>query len=1095
MQISFQCPHCSQLFDASPEMYGQTCACQKCAGLFFVPALDSPSDSVEGDLGSGSVASDEGAFSPAIERRQLALEMDELRRGVSLKEEECGRLIAERDNLQNLSQSQAAALREREAEIAESGRLLHSLRQEFEAREKLLGIAEEKSRRSDERLIELTEELRRFKDLEDGWKKAANRVHQLESDAAENAEKLERERINGNEFREKLILIQRERDAFAEKIKELSLSLEQASNKVVEFENQAAKMTLKFEEANEAANREKQERTKEANTFEEQLRGAVARVEQLEEASSRVERELEEERTNRRKAFEKLVSAEKEREAFLESSAVLKAQLEQSLTHSSELEMLTQELKSKLEKFRQAADARNEKHQADLRAHEEQLKDSRRHIANLESDYAVRADELKKAQHGQFSAIKKLEIAEAERDALSASLEAMRVESEQASQRRVEQEKAAAELVQSSGDSSRAVDYHKNKAIQDSRSYEERVDALVLRIAQGEAACAGAEEEVANLRANRIKILEQLAAAEKERDDLRKVVEALRYEVEQSLKQTRKSDECADGLGLQNDQLLKSVGATEKMDGGIFVPKVQLEKVTGSEKYWRDQPGVFESKAAVAAGQVSRLEADILEAKNLCEALRVQVKGQREDPAQTLTATNHVNERKEVNALKARITELEMQECARKEKEVDLQRALAAEVEELELMHHRMIQIEQIGKDGSFASAALSLLRTSFWRVADAPGGLIYRFFPRLAVCHPGLRRVVIAFFWAFLSGVFLFVGGSVTDKNFEFRGERSSPGPGDLVETIPVLRDIESDKARESAAQGSTPPADSNERGRVQLAAVPIDAGSADALSPNPKEIQRENPLASNSVSSLSQVDVKGMQPSEIAQTSDAATQLDSSASVVRKEPMPIGEVLIEGKETLKNLNRTPLPSHFLGTPFGTAMTEVANLANWTESSGRLRRKATLVGALVEAVLIPDHEKRVMAGAYVRICPRSTESLAPFLEWAVGVQDAIDAEYGEASSVHEVGEADDAAGVVERIASGKDFYEAMWERQSDDGLIVLSIRTFNERSVVFRLEYLNRSMLAAYTEQQKAEAPQKSEDASQQKERAPEEQSKPVQN
>ena len=173
-----------------------------------------------------------------------------------------------------------------------------------------------------------------------------------------------------------------------------------------------------------------------------------------------------------------------------------------------------------------------------------------------------------------------------------------------------------------------------------------------------------------------------------------------------------------------------------------------------------------------------------------------------------------------------------------------------------------------------------------------------------------------------------------------------------------------------------------------------------------------------------------------------------------------------------MRNLSRTALPNQFLGTTFGTPISEVANLANWSESNGRLRRKATLVGAGVEAVLIPDHENRVMAGAYVRICPRSTESLAPFLEWAVSVQDAIDAEYGEASTVHEVSEADDAAGVVERIANGKDFYEAIWERQPDDGFIVLSIRVFNERSVVFRLEYLNRVLLAAYTAQQKEALP-----------------------
>jgi hypothetical protein len=90
---------------------------------------------------------------------------------------------------------------------------------------------------------------------------------------------------------------------------------------------------------------------------------------------------------------------------------------------------------------------------------------------------------------------------------------------------------------------------------------------------------------------------------------------------------------------------------------------------------------------------------------------------------------------------------------------------------------------------------------------------------------------------------------------------------------------------------------------------------------------------------------------------------------------------------------------------------------------------------------------------------------------------------------------------VVERIANGKDFYEAMWERQSDDGLIVLSIRAFNERSVVFRLEYLNRAMLAAYTERQKedeqkkAEEQQKAEETRRQKVAAQDEKSAPDQN
>jgi hypothetical protein len=368
-------------------------------------------------------------------------------------------------------------------------------------------------------------------------------------------------------------------------------------------------------------------------------------------------------------------------------------------------------------------------------------------------------------------------------------------------------------------------------------------------------------------------------------------------------------------------------------------------------------------------------------------------------------------------------------------------------------------------------------------------------------------RRVLGVAVWAILTGLLLFAGVRVTDNNFEPAGERGAPGPGNLVETIPVLRDIGSDTVHDSRKEESAPSTDSNEKARTSLATVSVVAGSANAKQSDSKEAPQETAVANSPLPATVQIEMKGMPPVEIAQTADAATQFDSGASSARREPAPIGEGLIEGKETLKNLNRTQLPSQFLGTPFGTATSDVANLVNWTEYGGRLRRKATLVGAPVEAVLISDHERRVMAGAYIRICPRSTESLAPFLEWAVGVQGAIDAEYGEPSSVHEVSEADDAAGVVERIATGKDFYEAMWERQSDEGLIVLSIRAFNERSVVFRLEYLHRAMLAAYTEHQKEEArqkeetqrreetQQKAEGVSQQQESAQDQRSSPARN
>jgi hypothetical protein len=1101
MQPSFQCPHCSQLFNASPEMYGQTCACQNCDGLFFVPALDKPSDGGGGDWGNGLAAPDQLAMSFASERRQLEEEIGELRKNVSLKEEECGRLIAERDNLQTLLQAQASTLRKLEVDLAESSSSLQVLRGEFEAREKLLRIADEKGKRTDERISELSAELRKLGDLEEEWKKAVQRVHQLESDAATSAARIDKDRIEGIELREKVVSVQQERDAFAAKIKELRSSLEQSSNRVVEFQKQAAEWHSKFEGASKAADFEKEERAREAQASKVQLRDAVERIKRLEEDCGKRVRELEVEKANRREDLEKLAAAEKERDVFLKSIETLKLQSEESFNRSNELEILTRELRSNLENSRQAADVQSKRHEADSRAYEEQLKVSKRRIENLEADCAGVEKELKKAKEIQFNAITKLEVAEGDRDALARSLEAVRIELMQAFNRAGELEKLTEEMALSLGESNRALDYHKNKALEDSQVYTEKLDELTLRIAQVEADHSKSQGEVESIGASHIKALEKLAAAVKERDDLRQVNAGLRLELEQSAKHTRELGESANALRLRLDESFKPVDSRKNMEGDIAALQSQLEKASDSERYWREQAGVFERQTLLAAGQVSRLEGDILESESACEALRLQIAREKEELAPVLAATNLVAKPREADLLRARIAELEAQECDRKEKEVDLKRQLAAKGEEREMMRRRITQIEQGVKWGAARGTAFSALKVLFWGLVEAPERLVRGLLPRLAGGGTASRRVVGLGIWTLLTGISLFKVFNVTEKNLGLDWERGSPGPGNLVETIPVLRDIESDSDHESRKEELPPPTGSDEKAPSHLALARIVEGSPDSQLSNPKVVPQEAAVVSSSLPSTAQGNTKEMPAVEIVQTADSATQLGSSASAVRKETAQIGEVLSEGKETLKSLNRTPLPSQFLGTPFGTAVVEVANLANWTESSGRFRRKATLVGAPVEAVLIPDHKKRIMAGAYVRICPRSTESLAPFLEWAVGVQDAIDAEYGEPSSVHEVSEADDAAGVVERIATGRDFYEALWERQSDDGLIVLSIRAFNERSVVFRLEYLHRAMLAAYTEQQKEEAqqkeelPQKGDSAFPQKEAAQDEQSRPARN
>ena len=46
---------------------------------------------------------------------------------------------------------------------------------------------------------------------------------------------------------------------------------------------------------------------------------------------------------------------------------------------------------------------------------------------------------------------------------------------------------------------------------------------------------------------------------------------------------------------------------------------------------------------------------------------------------------------------------------------------------------------------------------------------------------------------------------------------------------------------------------------------------------------------------------------------------------------------------------------------------------------------------------------------------------------------------------------------------------EGTWERDVEDGMIDLSIRVFNERSVVFRMEYRARQLYVGFVEGQTA--------------------------
>ena len=468
-------------------------------------------------------------------------------------------------------------------------------------------------------------------------------------------------------------------------------------------------------------------------------------------------------------------------------------------------------------------------------------------------------------------------------------------------------------------------------------------------------------------------------------------------------------------------------------------------------KFQQQERGIQESRTRIA-----ELEAALGRSKTDCEVLRIEAQKKQAVVHQTKPSSEVSSENAKDSArLLERISELETRLSEAIEQETTFARQLALKGEELALMHHRLLQSDHGDRSvphfGGVFSDAVKRLHELLVMVERQIEGVFNGYASwnrsqRLAVSVSLCLGLGTLLAWGAWLGLTAISGAPLQEP---------PTIPRDLVHATPVLREIQGTVPKENNAE---PVIQKNE-------AVPLEPNDANSQASSAGSGSGRAPESAASPAALAAM------PKLESEGSDAPIVSGSADFAVSKAPGTSVNEKHEGKEPTKNLSRASLPNHFLGTQFGTALSDVANLAHWTESNGRLRRKATLVGAAVEAVLIPDNENRVMAGAYVRVCPRSTESLAPFLEWAVGVQDAVDAEYGEPSAVHEVSEADDAAAVVERIANGKDFYEATWERQGDDGFIVLSIRVFNERSVVFRLEYLDRQLLSEYTAQQRKAA------------------------
>ena len=589
--------------------------------------------------------------------------------------------------------------------------------------------------------------------------------------------------------------------------------------------------------------------------------------------------------------------------------------------------------------------------------------------------------------------------------------------------------------------------------LRDAEVLQQRLNGAVERIEVLTAECAKGAKELDAQKLENSAIQTEMRTLHERREALLVELKQSNLQGAQSASRLNKSEQEAQVL---RSKVAGLSGAEEQSKNAELRRKEAEEKLaellrnekSRDEKFQQQERGIEESRTRIA-----ELEAVLARSKSDCEVLRIEAQKKQDVVQQRKSASEISSDNAKDSArLLGRISELETRLSEAIEKETTFARQLVLKGEELAVMHHRLLQSDHGDRSvphfgGVFSDTGkrlhelLAMVERQIEGVFNgyASWERPYRLAVSVSLCL-GLGTLLAWGGWLGLTAI----GGG--------RLQEAPAIPRDLVYATPVVREIQ-----EVVSKENNPKPVVQETGAVPLESSDASpqassAGSGSGRAPEPAA----SPAAQAGLPKLE------------SEGSDAPTGSGSADLAASKAPGTSVTEKYEGKESIKNLSRASLPNQFLGTQFGTALADVANLAHWTESNGRLRRKATLVGAPVEAVLIPDHENRVMAGAYVRVCPRSTESLAPFLEWAVGVQDAVDAEYGEPSSVHEVSEADDAAAVVERIANGKDFYEATWEREGDDGFIVLSIRIFNERSVVFRLEYLNRQLLSQYTAQQR---------------------------
>ena len=596
----------------------------------------------------------------------------------------------------------------------------------------------------------------------------------------------------------------------------------------------------------------------------------------------------------------------------------------------------------------------------------------------------------------------------------------------------VERERAARELAELRGKFAE-VDVEWKRAEEESvgrfRELERLASAMEAERRESAATLAQLDRALKAKEAARLEVEVKVRAVEKERDEARtaarREIETLQNRVHQQQRELERlqqsaSESASEAKRLQSD--LAGATAEKRTEEPGFAEErglllKRLQSLEAERDILREDSRRLERAKAEPDGELQRLRKDLLEAQGAGASAEHALSAERTAMAQKQRVLEQAREAAEerFRNLLGELDGLRVQlEAA--QKNVTSQGVQEAGGKGLSPEAEAELRQILAGRDLEIQRLAAQLREVSQVAGGDPashPLWGVFRGKAALAVCSAALAfGLVLGSFFA-----------------------RPKPGDARLVNTpVDTVSAPGSTADRDLAATAT----EGTGVAQIPVNAPPPPRGSPPGGDPNPQA---------------------GAPPSKAPPPESPEATVASGTSMAGRAGMP-----------------SSLPDQFLGIKFGTELSEVSGISLWKETAGKRHRKAELLGSEVEAVLTADSKGRLIMGSYVRVAYRQPDSLTPFLEWAVNVQDAVSALYGEPIRVHSVEGATEAAEVVRKISAGEDYYQASWERESEDGVIDMSIRVFNERSVVFRMEYRARRLYVAYMSEQAGKDAQRDE-------------------